>query len=164
MGAFMSMIGAGTKAYGSILSGRQTQAAYDFNAKLMEQNKNEAMISAKLNADKQQAQFVKIQGAAKASYGASGVESTSGSVIDILAANAANAEMDKQNILYGGMIKATNFANQASMNKRSGKNAMQAAYWNAAGAGMEGAKDLYSNGYFDGGGVGADSSGTTGEG
>ena len=112
-----SAAGGTLGAIGSIVQGQSTAKTLDYNANLQMQNAKNALISAKLNADKSDIMSQKVMGQARANYGASGVSSDSGSVLAVMSASAANAETDKNNIIYGGQIKSVNFENQASLDK-----------------------------------------------
>lgn len=61
------------------------------------------------------------KGSIRASYGASGVDSTSGSAMDILRNSAAAIEMDAQNILETGRLKAAAYLRGAEYEQRSGE-------------------------------------------
>lgn len=142
--------GYGLSAIGNIVQGQGEASALNYNAQIQQNNATAALISAKLNADKSSLQSNKIIGQAKANYGASGVTSDSGSVLDVIAASSANAELDKQNILYGGQIKAINADNQASLDRISANNALTGSYFGAAGNILKGGATIY--GMSSGGG------------
>lgn len=161
------MAGNGFQAYGDILQGNQTGNALRYQASIQQQNAKNALMAAALNANKQQMTTTRTIGAATASYGASGVENNSGSVQAVLGASAANGEMDRQNILYGGQIRAINSENQASMDNYSANNAISAGYFNAVAGvltaggqmmaqGSGGAPKVDGDNGYDDGGQGAD--------
>lgn len=131
--SYAAAAGAALSIYGSMKQGIDQKSTLDYKAQIEEQNAHATMISAKLNADKQMLQFSKLQGADIANYGASGVSADSGSVLSVLASNAASAELDKQNILYGGQIRSVNYENQASMDRVAGDRANTAGYISAIG-------------------------------
>lgn len=126
--------GFGLSAIGSLLEGAGTANALDYNAEVQGNNAYSALLAAKMNADKQSLQTNRIIGGAKAAYGASGVTADSGSVFSVLSASAANAELDRQNIIYGGQVKAVNYENQAALDKTSAQNALTSSYLKAAGS------------------------------
>jgi hypothetical protein len=125
------MAGNGFQAVGDIIQGNQTASMLNYQATIQKQNAQNALTAATLNANRQQMQTTRAIGGITAGYGASGVENNSGSVQAVLAASAANGEMDRQNILYGGQIRAINSENQASMDNYSANNALNAGYFNA---------------------------------
>lgn len=118
-------------AYGSIYGGQQTADTLEYQAKIQSHNASEATMAASLNADKQDMVAAKVIGGTRAGYAAAGVDASSGSVMSVIAASAANAELDKQNILHGGELRAVNYENQASMDRLGASRAIQASYINA---------------------------------
>lgn len=130
-------------AYGAIKGSEDQAETLDQQADIQRRNAQNALIAAKLNADKTMMQFHKIQGQDIANYGASGVSAESGSVLATLASNVESAELDKQNILYGGQIRATNFENQASIDETAADRASSAGLINAASGLFLGASRMY---------------------
>ncbi len=133
----MSALAAGggiIQAFGSIKGGQDQADTLNYQARVAGQNAQAALIAAKLNADKQMMQFNKVQGQDIANYAASGVDASSGSVLNALASNAEGAELDKQNILYGGQVRAINYQNQASVDQVAAGRAKTAGYINAVGS------------------------------
>lgn len=132
-----SMAGGMFQAAGSLIQGKQTANSLKYQAQVQTNNANEALTAASLNANRNSLMATKMIGQASAAYGASGVSGDSGSVLSVLGASAANAELDKQNILYGGQIRSINSMNQAHMDDIGATNAVNASYFNAF-AGMTG--------------------------
>lgn len=151
-------------AVGGIMAGQGQANALNYEAQVAQMNATTALTSAKLNADKQSLQAQKIMGQASANYGASGVSATSGSVLNVMAASAANAELDRQNTIYGGQLKATNYENQASLDKFGAGQAITGGYLRAlgslAGAGAQ-ASNLLGGGSAAGSGTAGAASGLT---
>ena len=127
------MAGNGFQAVGSIIQGNQTANMLRYQSTIQQQNATNALLAASNNANRQAMTTTRALGGITAAAGASGIETTSGSVQAVLGASAANGEMDRQNILYGGQIRAINSENQASMDSYSANNAETAGYINAAG-------------------------------
>lgn len=132
-------------AYGAWKAGEDQSDALDYQKQIAQQNARNSMIAAKINASRANMQFQKLQGQDIANYGASGVEGSSGSVLAVLGANAQGAEMDKQNILYGGQLRAINYQNQASVDSVAAGRASQAGTLGAVGGLFLGASRLYGN-------------------
>lgn len=143
----MIMGGSGLTTMGDIAQGETTNNMLKYNANVQIQNAANARAAAALNANKQSIMAQKTLGAIQANYGASGVEGTSGSVMDVMAASASNAELDRQNILYGGEIKAINSENQASMDRFEGSQAVSAGYLNAVASMATAGGQLLSSNY-----------------
>jgi hypothetical protein len=140
-----SFIGGPFQAAGALEQGQQESQLYNYNAQVQTNNANLALRSAALNAQKQSVAATRAIGASKAAYGASGVTGDSGSVMSVMASSAANAELDRQNILYGGQVKAINYENQASLDQVAGNNALNASYFNAIGSMFGGVSQSIGN-------------------
>jgi hypothetical protein len=98
-----------------------------------------------------------------AGYGASGV-TMEGSPMDVLEASAATAELDRQNILYGGGLRTQGYQSTAGLELMRGQNAETGSYLSAgssllSGAAKAGAFDTASKQddtlYFDDWGTGS---------
>lgn len=134
-------------AVGSLIQGRGTADTLTYQANLQRNNATMAIQAAKFDADRQSMFAQKKLGSISEGYAASGVDiNTSGSVLSVIGASAANAELDRQSILHGGTIKAINFENQASMDDRASQNALTGSYFNAVGSLFLGGAKLWSQG------------------
>jgi hypothetical protein len=151
--------GAGTAIgpTGAIIGGKQQSDLLNYQADIQTRNAYEARSSAEFNAHRQMITADKVMGNASANYGSAGVDASSGSVLSVLGASAANAELDRQNILHGGEIRAVNYENQANIDRLGANNALNASYFNAIASAFGGAGRL-AEGLDAGGGS---SSGTT---
>ena len=136
------------------MSGQAESQKLRYQASIQQNNATLALQSAKADADKQSLMSAAKIGQETASYAASGVDiNTSGSVLDVLGNSAANAELDRQNILHGGEIRSINYDNQASRDQASAGNALKSSYFNALGSVAGGAFKMAS--YSGGGGGGS---------
>lgn len=124
-------IGSPFQAYGALMQGKQTSDLLDNQAATQRRNATEALVAAKFNADRSSMIAGKKMGEITSEYAASGVDMNSGSVMAVLAGSAANAELDRQNIIHGGELRAVNYQNQASLDELGAKHALQAGYFNA---------------------------------
>ena len=141
----MLMAGGGLQAIGDISQGQTTSSVLNQQANIQMQNAANAKAAAALNANRQSIMAQKTLGGIQANFGASGVEGNSGSVLDVVAASASNAELDRQNILYGGEIKAINSENQASMDRFEASQAVSAGYLNAVAGVLTAGGKLYGS-------------------
>lgn len=154
--------GMGFSAFGSLVQGQQTANQLDYNAQVQTNNANLALTAAASNAAKQSVSATRMLGNMSAGYAANGVTQTSGSVMAVMGASAANAELDRQNILYGGQVKAVNYENQASLDKTGATNAINASYFNALSSLVGGGAGMLGNtmGGGSSGSSGADATGS----
>lgn len=127
-------VGGVAGAWGAQVQGQQEANSLEYQATIQKRNAQEALMAAKFNADRLSLSANKMMGAASAGYGAGGVDSSSGSVLSVLAASSANAELDRLNILHGGEMRAVNYENQASIDDLGAKHAIDASYFNSFSA------------------------------
>jgi hypothetical protein len=116
---------AGT-AYSIYASGQAQQAAGEYNADVAEQQAQAARASAAVDEEAAREKARRIQAAARAAYGASGVSQEEGSPLLVLMDNAAQAELEAQRIRYAGELAATGYGNQATLARTQGAQAAQA--------------------------------------
>jgi len=135
---------AAITAVGAIQQGKARAKEADYNAKVADQNSVVA---------RQQAQARAIQadrlnrlriGTIQARHGASGGTSAQGSVLDILGDNAIQGELEKQNIIYEGELRARGYRVEAEQERMSGGAARTAGYMKAGSALVKGAAKAYS--------------------
>jgi hypothetical protein len=111
----VAIIGAGVSAYSSYSQAQDAKAADEYNEKVADQNAISAEQQGQEQAQLQQQQAAKTIGAAVAGYGASGVESGSGSALDVLSESASNSELDRQNILYKAKLQANGYQDEGDL-------------------------------------------------
>lgn len=148
---------AAISAYSAVQQGQAAKKAADFNAAVAERNAKLSQDAAAAQADTQDRQARQRLGAIRAAYGGSGV-SSEGSPLDVLENSASLAELDKQNILYSGNLRAMGFTDTAALDRFSGSNAQSASYLSAASTLIGGAgKAIYmgSGGTTSGAGAGS---------
>lgn len=146
MAAAMAVAG-GIKAIGSVLAGQSTANSLNAQADLQMQNAQEAERQGAYDASRSMYLAHQKIGDIEAGYGASGVTSNSGSVLDVLGASAANAELDRLNILHGADVKKIQYENQASIARAGAASAITGSYWSALGAGTEAGANIYAAKY-----------------
>lgn len=120
-------------ASGAFTQGQETADVLERQASIQRQNAIQSIIASKINADRSSMLATKAIGQEVAGYSAAGVDTnSSGSVLAVLGASAANAELDRQNILHGGQIRAMNYTNQANLDDLGADHSIKASYFNAA--------------------------------
>lgn len=114
-------------AYGVYQQGQAQKSSADYNAKVAEQNALIARQQAGLRA-RQQDRLNRLRlGSIRAAAGASGGMTGEGSVIDIIADQALQNELQKQEILYEGELKARGFDASAGLSRLEGSAASTAS-------------------------------------
>lgn len=139
------IVGNVLSAYGSIVQGEQTGDLLDNQANLQRRNATQAILAAKFNANRSQIMASKALGRMSSEYSAAGVSLNSGSVMSVMAESAANAELDRQNIIHQGDLRADNYMNQAALDELSAKHARTAGYFNAFSSIIAGGAKMYAD-------------------
>ena len=134
--AAATVISAGVQAANAKASG-------NYNAAVADRNAGIARAQAVADADAQSRHARRVIGAARAGYGASGI-TDEGSPLDVLGMSAANAELDRQNILYRGELKALGYGDTAGLERMRADNADLEAFGKAGSAILLGAANYES--------------------
>lgn len=130
MGATTQIAATAMQVVGSIQQGRAAQQSSNYNAAIAVRNEGIARDQAQADAAASSRAANSHMGAMRAAYGASGV-TMDGSPLDVLESSATLAELDKQNILYKGELKAMGYHDEAMLENQRGKNAVNQSYMNA---------------------------------
>lgn len=141
-GGYISAASAAMTAVSAISQAQQQKAASKYNEKVAENQAIASRQQAASNAEMQRRSAAKKVGSMQAAYAASGV-SVEGSALDVLEESARNAELDRQNILYGGELRAMGSESTAALEKSRASNAMTSGYLSAAGSLFKGASIAY---------------------
>src|SRR5262249_17978648 len=129
-------------AIGALQSGENAQKAASYNAALARQQADATLSQTAADADRQRRLGLLTQGRARAGYGASGI-TVAGSPLDVLAASAAENELDVQTINYRGNLRAAGLRDEAALDEFSGRTARQQSYISATAALLGGAANAY---------------------
>lgn len=120
------------KPIGSIYSGQAAGAAADYNAMVAQQNAMIAQQQGEVASQAQQRDAARKIGSMVANYGASGVQTDTGSPLDVLAESARMATLDNLTLKYNYDLKARGFMAEATLDQMKAKNARTSGYLNAA--------------------------------
>lgn len=126
-------IGAVVSVVGALSQANAASNAAKYNAQLAEQNAVTARQQAAASAEASDREARQRIGAMEANYGASGISLSEGSPIDILRQSATAAEMDRQNILYGGEVRASGYGNTATLDRYNASASQTSGYLRAGG-------------------------------
>jgi hypothetical protein len=148
----VAAVGAGVAAYGAVQQGNAAKEAATFNAQRAVDNSRIAIENAGI--ERQNALFAAQQqdrltyqrlGAIRAAAGVTGT-TMEGSALDLLGDAAAQSELERQNILYSGELRARSrlneargFQSTAALDLFSGQQAERAGYLRAGSELMSGA-------------------------
>lgn len=149
----MMAVGAAISAVSQISQAQQAKNAANYNAQIASQQATASRQVAAANAERQRRNAERQLGSMQAGYSASGVSSSEGSALDILSQSARDAELDYQNIIYGGETQALGYENTARLERSRAANAMSSGYLSAAGTLATGAGKAYGGLTSSGGGA-----------
>lgn len=144
-GPILQMVGAGVAARNAASQGRAAKAAHDFNAFIEKQNAEIVREQTKAQVAQADREAYLRAGAIRAAAGKSGGKQA-GSVLDILADNAAQSEIERQDIMYRGQLAERGHLNSAYIEQVTGQQAKQQAYMQASTELLSGAGKA-SSGY-----------------
>lgn len=135
--------GIGMQIAGNLYSGETTANTAEYNALVDDRN---AALSLQQSQEMERRQRVTAAihlGNEGASYAANGVAMT-GSALDVLGNNAANAERDALNVRYQGLVRSNQYLNQAAFERYRANTARTGAWLGATGAAAGGAARVLS--------------------
>ena len=142
LGGLASVAGTALSVAGSVAAGRQQQAMAEAQAQAIEQQR-EAEAKASAFEQMQERRRQELAAAnARAQVGASGV-GFEGSPSAVLAANAAQGQLDIEAIQYGSTLRQNSLTTQAGISRFQGKQAKQAGIINGISAGLTGISNMY---------------------
>ncbi|WP_287223085.1 hypothetical protein [Mesorhizobium sp.] len=128
----LSVAGTALSAGGALMQGQQQQQMANMQAKAYEQQAQaDQQASAFEQAQERKKQDL-LQAQARAQVGASGVAVT-GSPTEVMAANAAQNQLDLKAIQYGSQLRQNSLNTQADISRFSGKQAKTASTFEAGG-------------------------------
>lgn len=134
-------VGTAFSVMGALSQGQQARQAGEYNAAVARNNALAAKQQADANAAAQQRKARLQLGSMRAGYGASGV-GLEGSPLDVIEQSAAMAELDRQNILYGGTLRSQGYESTAGLELMRGENAVTSSYFNAGSTLLMGASKM----------------------
>ncbi len=129
----LTAIGTAFSVVGALSQGQQQSTASNYNAGVAQNNAIASRQQAAANAEAHERKARQQLGSIRAGYGASGV-GMEGSPMDVLESSAMMAELDRQNILYGGELRASGYESTAGLELMKGENAVTSSYYNAGSA------------------------------
>lgn len=140
---FLMMAGSTISAVGALRQGQASRDASNYNAAIMQQNAVIARQEAADLARQFDRETIQRMGAIRAAQGHAGGDAGAGSVLDVLGDVAAQSELEKQNILYRGELKARGYTNTADLDRMAGANAVRSSRYQAGAELLSGAGNAY---------------------
>lgn len=137
---YLQVAGTIATVVGAISKGVQAKRSAEYNADVARNNAIAARQQAAANAEAQGRESRRRIGAMRASYGAAGV-ALEGSPLDVIESSAMEAEIDRQNILYSGEMKAQGYENTAGLEIMKGESAVTGSLFSAGSSLLTGAAE-----------------------
>lgn len=132
MAPVLMVAGTAMSVLGQLQQAQTARAVGRYNQQLSERNAAIARDQTAAEIIRQQRTARRVQGAARAAYGASGV-TMEGSPLDVLEDNATQAELDTLTLRYRGELRAQGYEQAGDMARFEGDRAARAGWTRAAG-------------------------------
>lgn len=149
---------AAIAAVGAVRTAQAQSAAADYNSKVASLNAQAAEQQGQAAAEAQQRDSQRRIGTALASYGASGVQTDTGSPTDVLAQSARDATLDNLTIKYNAKMRALGYQMQGNLDSANASNTASAGVLSGTAAMLGGLGA--AGGMYYGRGAGAAATGT----
>lgn len=143
------IVAAVVTAYSAVRSGQAQSAAADYNKKVAQQNAAAMDQQSQAAREQQHQDLMRKLGLMQANYGASGVDPTTGSPLDVFADSVQKGTLDDLTTKYNYQMKALGYQNSATLDSFQSDQASTSGYLNGASALLGGASKAY--GYYAGG-------------
>lgn len=139
---------------GTVVAAGTAVASADATRRAQHANADNARMAAKIGIDQGDAQAAtqarqsRAQlDAARAQYGASGVDENEGSPLDVMQSSAMNASLDNATIKYNAKVRAFGYGNEANSYDTSASAATQKGQWEAGSDILSGGSKAYAASY-----------------
>lgn len=145
IGIAAAAAGTAISTVGQVKAGNAAKATGEYNAQTDIQNSQYALQDAQTSeAQRREADRLVLSGN-KAAFGASGIDVNSGSPLEVLAYQTAQAEKDALNIRRSGALESQAYIRQSEADRLAGQNAQAASRYNAAGTLLTGTASTLKN-------------------
>lgn len=135
----IGVIAAGVQAYSQYKQSQQQAAVYKYNAQVAKNNATSARNAASVEEYQVREKNKRVMATARARYAKGNVVLSLGSPLEVMAANARQAELDAQIVRYRGELGAVGYESQASLLKQQSKSIRQAGVISATSTLLSGA-------------------------
>jgi hypothetical protein len=143
VGVGLLLAGAASDAVGKIDAGNDAERAGNINSRMALDNAKRARLQGDSEERQLRADAAQTIGGAKASYGAAGIKSGSGSALSVLESSAATAEADAMNIRQQTDLNVRQYQNEAKLARLEGKSAKTGSRFGAATSVLTGASKRF---------------------
>lgn len=142
------MVGSSVvQAIGQKKQGNSANEAAKFNAKVAEQQAEDAVLRGHDEETRFRQGVRMLVGSQRADFAGQGVDVSQGSAADVQADAAFLGELDAQKIRTNAALEAWGYRQQAESFRRGGQAASSAANWNVASTALGGATSVVAAAY-----------------
>lgn len=131
--AGMTLLSGAVSAFGAIQSANAQASAAEYNAKVAERNRKEALRQTDSEVDRERRANRRQLASIRAQYGASGLDASFGAPLDVLEDSATEQERDVAAIERAGQLRAIGYTDEANLQRAEAKNARRAGTISAVG-------------------------------
>lgn len=128
------IVSAVISAYSAVRAGQAQSAQAKYMGKVAEQNADAARQQGAAAAEAQHRDAMRKLGLMQANYGASGVDQSTGSPLDVFSDAVGQSTLDNLNTKYNYQLKALGYQNSAALDSATADNATTSSYLSAAGS------------------------------
>ena len=141
----VSVIGTGVSAYGSYEAGQSQKEAAEYNAEVQHQAAKAEIQSGNIKAQEMRDKARRIAGTQAATFGASGLDTTSGTASDIISETRMFGELDALRAINNAERSAWGLNSQSELDLFQGRAAARGGMLSAGGTLLAGATRAYSD-------------------
>lgn len=139
--------------YATVRAGQAQSATAKYAAQVSQQNSAAMQQQGAAAAAAQRRDAMRKLGLLAANYGASGVDPSTGSPLDVLSDSVGQATLDNLNVRYNYQLRALGYQNSSTLDSAQASDATTSSYLSAAGSLLGGAGKAYSQQYGSGTGI-----------
>lgn len=143
LAAWLAIGSAAVSAYGAVRAGQAQSAQAKYSSRLAQQNADAARQQGAAAAAAQHRDAIRKLGLMQANYGASGVDQSTGSPLEVFSDAVGQSTLDNLNTKYNYQLKALGYQNSATLDSMAASEATTSGYLSAAGSLLGAASDAY---------------------
>lgn len=143
MAVAIPIITAVVSAYAAVRAGQAQSAQAKYTAAVARQNADAANQQGAAAAAAQHRDAMRKLGLMQANYGASGVDQSTGSPLDVFSDAVGQSTLDNLNTKYNYQLKALGYNNSSTLDSAAASDATTSSYLSAAGSLLGGAGKAY---------------------
>lgn len=137
-------IGTGIQVLGTLQSGREQKARFQYEQKVQSMQADEAMAASQRDAQARNREGQLLMSQQRAGLAASGADLTEPSIINLMGDTSREIDLARRSELYKGDQQARGYNDAAKVSGINAQNAMRAATLSAGASLFAGVSSMYS--------------------